>query len=370
MTHSGAQSKQFIVTSSNLAILALCVAGVAHNWSKKAFQLFLTTKLKKVWPCLLLTEPALLLMVPLLPKPSCVTSTKAEGAAKPSLGEAKFMALATSLIDYLVVGGLLLFWDSVCRLDDGSLCPFTAAGTLLVSGAAMIVKDEIQCRFLWRKFISPYKVNSWPYSWERSFDILSTSSPFVFLSGLGLFLSGLVSFESIKNPKVLLQVLLESMAVADGITDMFMVVGHKWLHEKMYFMHKKHHKESTRCLMASGTSTFDLLDMVIEFGGGVPCLIIMKKLLFGPTSKLHFLTHGLVMLKGNQAHSGNPYSPVFFVPVLDYLVRVSLCHNLHHVIQSSCYSSVPHLHLSNPDARKKDIDLYNKHLQTHFPRSV
>lgn len=80
-----------------------------------------------------------------------------------------------------------------------------------------------------------------------------------------------------------------------------MIFGHKWLHDKVYFLHKKHHKASNKCLVAFGTSTFDLLDMVIEFGGGVPSLIIAQKLLFNPTSKVHFLTYGLVMLRGFKA---------------------------------------------------------------------
>ena len=308
-----------------------------------------------------------LLVMPLLPRPKKV---EIKTAAKPSIGEAKFMALATAVIDYLVVGALLLFWDRTGKFEDGSLCPFTAAGTLLAGLAVMHVKDEIQCRFLWRKFISPYKLNSWPYSWHRSFDHISTSTPFLFFGALGLFLSGWVSCESFKNPKILLQVLFESALVSDVITETFMTYGHKWLHEKAYFLHKKHHKASTRCLMSFGTTTFDLFDMVIEFGGGVPLFIIVKRLCFGPTSKVHFLTYGLAMLKGIQGHSGNPYASYYFVPVLDYLIRMPLAHNLHHVIQSDYYNT-PHGHFSfNQEARRKDIDLYNKHLKTQFPRSV
>ena len=356
---------QTIVASSNLAILALCVAGVAKDWSQSAFQLFLNTKLKQVWPFLMI-YPAFLIVMPMLPRPKKVAI---ETATKPSIGEAKFMALITSLIDYLVVGALLLFWDSIGRLEDGSLCPFTAAGTLFVGLVVMSVKDEIQCRFLWRKFISPYKLNSWPYSWHRSFDHISTSALFVFLSGLGMFLSGQLSCESIKNPKNLLQVLLESILVSDVTTHISMIFGHKWMHEKAYFLHKKHHKASNKCLMSFDATTFDLLDMVIEFGGGVPLLIIFKTLCFGPTSKVHFLTYCLGLLKGIQIHSGNPYASFFFVPILDYLVRAPLAHNLHHVIQSDNYSN-PYSHSFNPEVRRKDIDLYNKHLKTQFPRSV
>ena len=357
--------------SSNLAILAFYAANVAANWNHDAFRLFLTTKLKQVWPFLLLTEPAFMLIMPFVPKPRCVTTTtKVECAAKPTIGEAKLMAISTAAIDYLVVGALLLFWDTICRLEDGSICPFTAAGTLLVGFTVMSIKDDIQCRFLWKKFISPYKLNSWPHTWQRTFDIIFTSPLFSFLACLGLCLSGWVSFESIKNPKVLLQVQLESMVITDGITNLFMMFGHKWLHDKLYFLHRKHHKASNKCLMIYGAPQFDLLDMVIEFGAGVPGLIVVKKILFGPSSKVHFLTYGLFAMKAFQTHSGNPYSPVYFVPLLDHLARTTICHNLHHVIQNDYFSIVPHQHLWNPEARKRDIDLYNKHLMTQFPRSV
>ena len=360
------QRKALILTSSNLAILALCAAGVAKDWSQSAFQLFLNSKLPQVWPFLLL-YPAFLVIMPLLPRPKKV---EIKTANKPSTTKARLMALVTSVIDYLVVGALLLFWDSIGRLEDGSLCPFTAAGTLLVGLVVMYVKDEIQCRFLWRKFISPYKINSWPYCWSKSFDLIYTSASFVFLNGLGLFLSGWVSCESVKNPKVLLQVLLESTLVSDVFTHIFMIFGHKWLHEKAYFLHKKHHK-ANKCLMSIDAPHFDLFDVLIEFGGGFPLLIIFKSLCFGPNSKVHFLTYGMTMLKGNQGHSGNPYAQFFFVPVLDYLIRTPLCHNLHHVIQSDYYSINPHSHFTfNAEARRKDIDVYNKHLKTQFPRNV
>ena len=187
-----------------------------------------------------------------------------------------------------------------------------------------------------------------------------------------MFLSGQLSCESVKNPKVLLQVLIESILVGDVVTShIFMNFWHKWMHEKAYFLHKKHHKASNKCLMAFVGQTFDLFDLIIEFGGGVPLFILVKRLCFGPTSKVHFLTYGLFTLKGIQIHSGNPYASFFFVPILDYFVRAPLAHNLHHVIQSNYYTGVPWRHFNfNQEARRKDIGLYNEHMKTHFPRSV
>ena len=105
-------TKQFILTSSNFAILALCAADVAHSWNQSVFELFLRNRLPQLWPCLLI-YPALLLIKPLLPRPKPVV---AKIAAAPSIVEARAMAVATALMDYSTVGGLFLFWDKVCRL--------------------------------------------------------------------------------------------------------------------------------------------------------------------------------------------------------------------------------------------------------------
>lgn len=356
------QSKSLIVTFSNTVILALCVAGIAKNWSQSALELFLNSKLPQVWP-FILVYPAFLVIMPLLPRPQKV---EIKTAAAPSTTQARFMAVATALIDYGTVGCLCLFWDRVCRLEDGSLCPFTAVCTFLLQGAVMPIKDEIQCRFVWRKFVSPYKLNSWPYSWRSLFDQLSSSVPFALLSLLSLCFDGSVSFEAL-SAEVVFRVWLEARATI-AITDFMMHFVHRWMHEKAYFLHKKHH-EGNSDLMSSQNTTFDLLDLLAEFGAGLPVLLATKKLL-GLDPTIHLLSHNLILLFGFQHHSGNPYAVYLFNPVLDYLARSTLCHNLHHAIQRDYHLFVPYSHFVSAKNRKKDIDKYNKHMKTAFPRRV
>jgi len=356
------QSKSLIVTSSNLAILALCVAGVAKNWSQTAFKLFLNTKLKQVWPFLLVC-PAFLVIMPLLPRPK---KEEIKTAAAPSTAQARFMAVATALMDYATVGALFVFWDRVCRMEDGSLCPFTAACTFLLEGAVMPIKDEIQCRFLWRKFVSPYKLNSWPYSWRSSLEQLSSSVAFAFLSLLSLCFGRQISFEAL-SAEVVFRAWLEARATL-AITDFMMHFAHRWMHEKAYFLHKKHH-EGNSDLTSSLSVKFDLLDLLAEFGAGLPVLLVGKKLL-GLDPAIHLLSHHLILLFGFQHHSGNPYAVYLFNPVLDYLSRPTLCHNLHHAIQRDYHLFVPYSHFVSAKNRHKDIDKYNKHMKTAFPRHV
>ena len=354
---------QAIVTSSNLVILALCVAGVAKDWSQSAFQLFLNSKLPQLWP-FLFVYPAFLLVMPLLPRPRKMAT---KPAAAPSTVQARLMAVATALIDYATVGGLLVFLDIVCRLEDGGLCPFTAACTFLGGGAVMIVKDEIQCRFLWRKFISPYKLNSWPYSWRSSLDQLCIPSAFGFFSVLIVCLSGQVSFDTVSLPRVWIQIWLEGIA-ASAIIDFILHFAHRWMHERAYFLHKKHHCGRAN-VVAYHNASIDLIDMVLEFGAGIPLLGLFKTWL-GLDYRVHFLTYVFKLFMGFQLHSGNPFAGFFFNPILDYLARSTLCHNLHHAIQKDYNMFVPYSHFGSTKKRHKDIHKYNEVMKTNFPLSM
>ena len=133
----------------------------------------------------------------------------------------------------------------------------------------MPLKDEIQCRLIWRKFISPYKLNSWPYSLKSSFDQLSSSVPFAVLSLLSLCFGGRVGFE-VLTAKVVIQAWLEARATL-AITDLIMHFVHRWMHEQAYFLHKKHHSGKAD-LMSFLSARFDLVDLLAEFGAGLPVL--------------------------------------------------------------------------------------------------
>ena len=366
-------AKQLIVTSSNIAIFALSAAGVMKTWDDKAFQVFLELKFLQVWPYLMV-YPIFVVAMSSLPVRSRTTmhssSSKetVKAASTPSMKQARLMAMSTAILDYVVVGALLLFWDSTCRHEDGSLCPFTAAGTFLVASAIMPIKEELQCRFLFRSFISPYKLNSWPYSWKSFLCQLTTAHPFAVLNVLLLCFSNRTSFESvIQQPKALLQIWAETRS-ALIITDFVMHHVHHWMHEKAYFLHKRHHK-GTYDLTSFLAPSFDLLDLFLEFGAAVPVLIFCKQLL-GLEGKIHLLTHNLLVLSGFQHHSGNPYAVYLFNPVLDYFARSPLCHSLHHAMPKGHLLSLNYAHFFHKEARQNDIVLYNRHMKTSFPKNV
>ena len=351
----------FVVALSNTALLALCFVGLIQAWDQPTFDLFLATKLSKVLPWSLL-YPVFFVFMPIVPRPKKVAM---EDATTPSPFQARTMAVVTAVMDYVLVGGLFILWNSTCRLADGGLCPFSAAATFAAAIAIMPVKDEIQCRVMWRKFISPLKLNSWHYSWKHLIGQLQT----ILFGGASLLIccfSGLVTFESITNPKVLLQIWVEAVVAQYFFTDLVLEFYHKWTHKKAYSLHKKHHKGIAANVMGLHAPDLDLLDFFLGFGSGMLVLIFFKGLLgFGPN--IHLLSHHLNMVMGYHIHSGNPYATAFFNPVLDFLCRPTVRHNLHHVVQNDYYGFFPFGHFVSAANRRKDIALYNKHMRTNFP---
>lgn len=357
-------TKQSIVTFSNLAIFGFVVAGTFCNWNQDALDTFVRLKLPQIWPCLLV-YPTFLVLMPML-------STKArkekpiEHASAPTISQAWHMAVVTATIDYVIVGSLLLGLDYICRLENGNICPFSAAGSFLFAAAIMPIKDEVQCRFLWRDFISPHKLNSWPYTFKISLEQTFTAC-FAFLGLLALNLSGLVSFENAADTVVLFSI-YRDVGISLLVTDFVMQHAHVWMHEKAYVVHKMHH-QGNRDLVSFHASIIDLFDLCLETGSGFFTVFLTKTVL-GIDPRVHYLTHCTMFLLGFQHHSGNPYAPYFFFPPLDYLVRAPLCHNLHHAIKNRFHFFVPYAHLLSSQTRRRDIILYNKRMKTKFPACV
>ena len=66
----------------------------------------------------------------------------------------------------------------------------------------------------------------------------------------------------------------------------------------------------------------------------------------------------------------NPYSVYFFNPILDYMARNNICHNLHHTVQLDYYTGIPFKQFLSGETRRKDIERYNKDMKTQFPSDV
>ena len=356
-------TKDFLLLSTDCAILGALAELVRQHWDQAAFQDFLKHRSYTLW--LVALYGLVLCAMPLLPKPEKRTGM----ATATTKFQAWTMLLTTWAIDYLVLGALMLLWNTTVPLgNDGKYCPFAAAATLAPLLMIMPLKEDLQIRVLFRDFTARAKLNNWPYTPAFMWDILSRFVSFNVLGVLAYAALGLFDGERITSPAVLGRIWLESMVEARLIDMVGMYIMHKWMPEYAYFLHKKHHtgKSNLGCI---DCYRFDVLDLVFEFGGGVMLTCLLKYAL-GMNPTVHFMSYGVALYAGINVHSANPYAIYFLNPLMDYLGRQTLCHNLHHTVQLDYYTGWPSTHFLSAKARQEDIARYNKDMKTAFPPTV
>ena len=346
---------------SNLCAVAASFLQAAIYWDSVAFEKFLECNgLLKCLP--LVANCVFHLVYPLCPSPPKVQTL----AVSPSTKEARIMALCTALFDYSIVGALFLYWNKV--LSGPTLCPFSAACAIFLLVPVLIIKDEFQGRKLWPNFISRAKLNAWPYNWDLACQHFLFQVPYFVASFYSFVSAGVVVFPSIFDSGVLFTVWLEAMSMS-LLEDTVSWCSHRWMHSKNgYRFHKSHH-HGTQDLGVGNHIYVDLLDNFLEVGISFP-MLLGAKMVFGFEPTMHYLSMMLWIMMGFQNHTMNPYSPYFFNPIIDFVARSNVSHNLHHATQQSHYTNIPWSHFWRPLSKKDDIDTYNRYMKTKFPVNV
>ena len=202
------------------------------------------------------------------------------------------MAVGTVLFDYILVGILFAYWDHV--LSGSCICPLSAACAPFAMVFIFPLKDEIQARLIWTKFISRAKLNSWAHTWELSLEHLLCHMPFHFAVFFSLSCAGFVDFPGFRSFDMLQRVWAETMVML-LIVDAFMSINHKWMHKKStYFLHKDHHKGTRNISIKLGLQ-IGLVDHFFEVGIGIPILICCKAILGCEKKKKSFSLHNVVV---------------------------------------------------------------------------
>ena len=150
------------------------------------------------------------------------------------------------------------------------------------------------------------------------------------------------------------------------LRDIFLMAPfHTLMHTKYFYKwHKEHHKIG---LDAQALHTFrlDVVDLFIE-NAGAPALLLAIQSMTGRHVGFHVLAIFLFLFHDGAVHSVNPYSAMYFVPVLDYFLKPNICHQLHHAVPHKGYTlGFPYHHLI-PSKRQHDIDYYNKSFGTNY----
>jgi len=128
-----------------------------------------------------------------------------------------------------------------------------------------------------------------------------------------------------------------------------------------YRFHKVHH-QGTDNLNIWNATTIDFWDNFIE-SAGIAFINIPVMWLLGWPIKMHMGSMVLTALADIQVHSVNPYTVVWFNPIMDYIFLGNVQHNLHHAKGRDHYTVVPWHHIF-PQYRRNDIEDYNEIMNT------
>ena len=351
------QTKAAVVCASDAAVVLFCLAPVFLHWDSNYLKHFVMRHDHAPFIALLLCLATLFVRLSIAPR-KCGSW---KSAVTPTVSEARQMKVWTALTDYFLVAMLFWFW-STTHSTRGDICPFSVAFSFFASVIVFPLKDDIQCRIVWKKIVCQKKLQ-----WKKfslNFVVFGVCAL------LGLVFSGAADFEQVSNMFVLARIWCEAISSTILCDAIGMNLLHRWMHQfpKLYFLHKKHHEavHDTSIMLAYN---FDIADLAVEFGSGIPLLIAIKHLL-GFQPKIHVLSFHLISIIAVQGHAMNPYALAWFNPVLDHFARCTVAHNLHHVIKKGYYTNFPYHHLFRPSKRKRDISLYNEHMKTGFPVCV
>jgi len=146
----------------------------------------------------------------------------------------------------------------------------------------------------------------------------------------------------------------------------FLAPLHKAMHASpvLYrLLHKTHHEVGSDA-QALHAFHIDAADLVVE-NVGAPLLLLAGQRLLGRLPLLHWLTALLLTMHDGALHSVNPFSAMYFNPLLDWLLKANVNHQLHHALNAGHLLFVPWSHVFRK-GRQTDCRRYNQVFKTTF----
>ena len=130
-----------------------------------------------------------------------------------------------------------------------------------------------------------------------------------------------------------------------------------------YHTHEVHHKIGANIQIVNSFH-FDTPDIFLENLLG-PFLGIAFNYAYG-TLTVHFMSFLFLAWSDVLAHSLNPYSALLGSPIVDYLMKPNIEHNLHLMLVNQYFMINSMEHLFVKGKLEKDLVLYNKICETKF----
>lgn len=150
------------------------------------------------------------------------------------------------------------------------------------------------------------------------------------------------------------------------LKDVFgLIPFHELMHTHPYFMklHAAHHTvgRNAQALMAFH---IDFLDILLENMSG-NILYLVGLWFLGMDAKIHIYAAFLGGIMDTLIHSINPYTVCLFNPILDYVFRCNVAHQVHHSALTANYTFIPFHHVL-PGGFEHDLKYYNTILKSDW----
>jgi len=279
--------------------------------------------------------------------------------------------------DYLWMASYWAFAYYVCVASKDNDDTATASGW---DGAVCIgyviivntVREQIYWIFLkpyFSKFKTEYKIMSKPNHLQ---DVVLTTSWICLIAYVSCHF-GVMHCNMPKNWNV-----QQVLATLSDVSRDYWIVNlikdntsmrfvHPWMHKREnYWIHKRHHEGNKNLSILPGPYLFSVLDLALEFGIGPLLGITGKYYLLGMNPRVHLVAFMFSVWTDGNVHSENPYTQAIGNPILDFIFKTNIVHNLHHACRNDPkYMTVFPLHQVSSSAREEDIKLYNKIMETN-----
>lgn len=266
----------------------------------------------------------------------------------------------------------LLWLSAYAVASNERLTAFTAAACVACALFANATREYIYSIAFakdFSRFKTDFRIADHPTYW---WDVVSTS---VYIIAIG-YVGGLLGILHCRFDedgsgglwRTILDVSADYWTVNLIKDNVCMRYLHPWMHKREnYWLHKRHHVGNKDLSYLPGAFLFDTMDLTIEFGVGSVLGIAAKYFLLGKDPSLHVLAIMFSVWTDGNAHSMNPYSQAIGNPILDWFMKLTLCHNLHHAIQKDprYMTAFPMHQLFSAASLEEDVQTYNKIMKTH-----
>ena len=145
----------------------------------------------------------------------------------------------------------------------------------------------------------------------------------------------------------------------------FLLPLHSLMHTPRFYKWHKTHHEVRSDAQALHAFHIDVVDLLVE-NVGAPVLLLLGQYALGLPVGLHWITGAMLTMHDGALHSVNPWSVMYFNPLLDYLLEPNVNHQLHHALNKGHYLFVPWSHAVSPERRYADRRKYNEVFKTKF----